>query len=42
MYDEGDLEGDEEDLEEGELLESLLPLEGLPGDANCGVRIYGA
>lgn len=37
VYDDGDLEGDEEDLEEDELLESLIPLEGVAGDPNCGV-----
>lgn len=37
VYDTGDLDGDEEDLEEHELLESLIPLEGLADDPHCGV-----
>ena len=36
-YDVGELCNDAEDLEEFELLESLIPLHGLPGDPNCGL-----
>ena len=37
----GELKDDEEDLEEFELLESLIPLGGLPGDPDCGLARHG-
>jgi len=40
-YDVGELKDDEEDLEEFELLESLIPLGGLPGDPDCGLARHG-